>query len=432
MPDIDNVESNAVGIWTEANPDKINLLDIRNNISKLILSFNSSISFNTQKVDSKNLSLSMLLLIEKYFSHEEIANYKVSIVQKEIVNQYDYYFLFQKLDGASNPDELRTVMRYEINIYNHFCVMLNSALPTSHIKPQKKLAMKLFSLIQNKNVIYSDLINEYRERLKILHWKITNLNWTAFVISKMSEYDLDFFAVIIGFARSGKSTLALDLIRHGLSFKYKKPITDSFIQNQMKEIIQKNVAYTEKDRLDTAFRSQQKQPFLYDEGYLAADRRQSMALQQIQLSHLINTNAKQNNQTYLLIQSYPDLDRRFLGKANLLILIKERGIARCFVKSSNYPLIKDAISFEKFDKNPELLNTEEIADYTLEKLPSFVFKLSWANLDGSPDFEAYKAEKQRRQNPDSAINKPPNRLFSEEEAEKIMQLEKDNSLNLSV
>jgi len=338
----------------------------------------------------------MLTFIERHFGNVDNDNEDIREYRVEHYNIYDLISLLSKVE---NIDELRELLRRIINIYNHYLELMNVGLPTTHVKPQKKLVMKMLSLIPNKDVIYEDLIREYKETCKLCHARHSNLNWLAFTIMKMDGYGLDFFGDVVGFAQSGKSTLTFDLIKRGLCFKAKTPYSDA-IKKELTDIVSNFTAYNEKDNLDEKFKTHRNTYFWYDEGYLNADRRQSMQGQQIGLSHQININAKNHNKTFLLIQNSSDMDLRFLNKANVFILIKERGSAYVFVRASNYPIIKDYLGFEKFIKNPELLSNTATADFALEGLPSFCFKISWPNEDGDAVFQQYmKIKDQKRGSP---------------------------------
>ncbi len=201
----------------------------------------------------------------------------------------------------------------------------------------------------------------------------------------LPNYDIDTLNLIIGFARSGKSTLALDIIRRFLFFRNMSKDLNVCLP-QFAKIFRYNTAFDEDYDLQNNFKYIRAEPILIDEGYLVADRRFSMTDKQIRLTHTINTNARNNNSTFMLIQNSTDLDMRFIAKANTIFLITARNLAYVYVKSSKYPIVKEFSAFKKFLDAPDILDNETLANFELKRNTAFLTTTHWIDLGKSTHY----------------------------------------------
>jgi ribosomal protein L32 len=200
----------------------------------------------------------------------------------------------------------------------------------------------------------------------------------------MPEYDLDYNGLVIGFARIGKSTLALQEYRRKYAFDMKVDdlslADDYLIQHKFAS---ENIAYSKKQDVKAMFRKGNiGDGFLFDEGYLLADRRESLDRAQVRISQLVNFYANRNRCIETCFQNLSDCDRRWFSKANAIQVIVERGHALLFCGSKNFALFKDLYGFERFVDNPNLLGADyESGVYRLRRLSSYVCDLHWSPLD---------------------------------------------------
>ena len=200
----------------------------------------------------------------------------------------------------------------------------------------------------------------------------------------MPEYDLDYHGLKIGFARVGKSTLCLQEIRRRRAYMLGTRdlnAADRYLIDH--DFAHNNMAYSKKQNIKKMFGSlAYGDDFLFDEGYLTADRRTSLDRATVAISQTVNLYASKNAAVHTCIQNLTDLDRRFFAKANSIDVLVERGKSLCFCGSKNFPLIKDFYGFERFFDTPYMLSSYESGVYNLMRLPSFVGVKHWVELDG--------------------------------------------------
>lgn len=234
-----------------------------------------------------------------------------------------------------------------------------------------------FSLVPNTENVFNELQasfkwRNFRETNKTLDWYSHNLAW-------LPRYDLDSPTVILGEARSGKSTITLWLI-----LRY---FMDKYPSESMSEIIRRVIAVIQ----NTTFYSNEQKanpfkvyetPVWFDEAYFTFDKRNSMDQGNISLTGYMNAFASHKNPVFVLIQNLSDLDERIINKSNV-ILVYERGDAYVFMRHKNFPILKTGL-FERIKKYPYLIRNKMIGKYSLVHLPNFSGTLNWIPL-AKPD-----------------------------------------------
>jgi hypothetical protein len=195
----------------------------------------------------------------------------------------------------------------------------------------------------------------------------------------MSNYDLNADILFIGVGRVGKSTEAIQYTRRIYSAKWNKPLTEVDKELIHNGWIFDKVIY-DKTSVLAPLKTSKKEVILIDEAYFLADRRESLNPQQIKFIKWNNAYASNNNIVMSLIQDLTDLDSRIYSKANVINLLYERGSCLNYVRSKNFPIIKQTNEFEKFNKKARLLNDYQSALYQLRKLPSYTFDQTWHEL----------------------------------------------------
>lgn len=228
----------------------------------------------------------------------------------------------------------------------------------------------------------------------------TKLNYLAYALSRMAEHDLDANVLIFGFARIGKSTLLLQFIRKIYSFRlgymayypnknnHFKGKIDQWLIDQ--EFVHNHLVYDSKQSLKDIFKKYQKEVIGSDEGYLTADRRESMGGQSIKLTQVVNAYAYCRNINFTLIQNLSDIDKRYVEKSNVAVMITERSGALVFAKNQNFPIIKSYYGFERFIDDPDLIANYDTGKHNFKRLKSFISTLSWrklAKLDANGDID---------------------------------------------
>ena len=271
-----------------------------------------------------------------------------------------------------------------------------------------------FSLIPNTEKVFDELSYSFRwiepkETNKALDWYSANLAY-------LPRYDLEAPTVILGEARSGKSTLTLWLIKRYFEEKYANE-NRAAVTRRVTDVLNKHTFYSNEQRINP-FVSEET-PIWFDESYLTFDRRRSMEEGNISLTGNLNVFANLKCPVFALIQNLSDLDERIINKSNV-ILVYERGDAYVFMRHKNFPILKTGL-FERIKKYPYLIRNKQIGKYSLVHLPNFAGTLNWIplakpdnpldrwageNLDGTPYTEdadnaliyhTYLAQKKRWQ-----------------------------------
>jgi len=267
---------------------------------------------------------------------------------------------------------------------------------------KKKIIESFFDTINYKDYGFNDfeefenaLLNEYENRLKELNLYNSRLNFLAFVYSILPRYDLDNLTIISGFARSGKSTLALQLIKRIYAFRLNKSLRDKELMKFLKkEFLAKYTFYIPSyNEFSRRFEYENEKIFLIDEGYFSSDKRESMNKEQINLSKSINAFANKKHITFLIIQFLSDLDLRFINRANILIHCYERGKALIFIKQKSFSFKIDVFGLESYLKGRVNIKEKNVLLYLLKKKSIGILK--WKKL--SSRIEKIDIEKELRE-----------------------------------
>ncbi len=240
----------------------------------------------------------------------------------------------------------------------------------------------------------------------------------------MQNYDLDAHILIIGQARSGKSTLSLRFLERIYSIKHDIPLSDvdNFIVNR--DFFNKNMIYNPNQKLDLV-KQNFKDVIITDEAFLVADKRESMTGTNIKYTKMLNVFANRNNIVFTNMQDFTELDARIRKKANLIILITQRGLAYSYLQSVNLPIVKQPSIFEFFEDNPYFLySSQETIDWTLRhRIRGFIGIIKWQPFDAnSPLWKAYNEAKIKYQND---LDLSPNEIKEVKQAPQQSQIPKE-------
>ena len=366
----------------------VNIYTIEKAKNTFLLNLNSY--SKTELIENlKNLLALIESFLFKYLSEEEIKQIKI---EKEN-ESYDFFQLKEAVNvlNSFNNDLARELAReIAINsyaIFNRVLVKLKIAIPISKKDFKKKIITSFFDTINYKEYGFEDfedfensLLNEYEQKLKTLNLKNSRLNFLAFVYSILSRYDLDNLTIISGFARSGKSTFALQLIKRIYAFRLNKTFKDKELRDFLKrEFLAKYTFYIPSyNEFSRRFEYENEKIFLVDEGYFSSDKRESMNKEQIDLSKSINAFANRKHITFLIIQFLSDLDLRFINRANILIHIYERGKALIFVKQKSFSYKIDVFGLENYLKGRINVKDKNVLLYLLKKKSIGIIK--WKKL----------------------------------------------------
>jgi len=204
------------------------------------------------------------------------------------------------------------------------------------------------------------------------------LNFLSFNIAKMQDYDLDAHILFLGQARSGKSTLSLRFLERIYSVKYNIPLNE--IENFIlqKDFFNKNMIYSAQQKLDL-IKQNFKDVIITDEAFLIADKRESMTGTNIRYTKLLNVFANRNNIVLTNMQDFTELDLRIRKKANLIVLITQRGLGYAYLQSTNLPIVKQPSLFEFFENNPYFLySNQSTIDWALKhRIRGFIGIIKW-------------------------------------------------------
>jgi ribosomal protein L32 len=375
MPE--EVEGQTKGVFTLYDPDMISINDIEQAKRTIMLNINNidEIALIDQL---KDLFGYMQTTLQKYFSIEEIKKQKVVAPDNKA---YDFYELKAILPQAiKNKDLIRIICELAYTDYNLLIKKIGVAIPTMHINPKKKLILNLFSV--EKKYDPDAFVNKYLLGYKNVGCIDTNLNFLCYLESQAYKLDLDIHTLEVGATRTGKSTLFFQRTRRGRAFREGfKTLREADRYLIDHNFATENVAYTDSQNLRVMLKNKDQDFLSAEEGYLLADRREALYAKNIKLTQDINAYASKDHVFTTQIQNSIDLEVRFVNKANIFILLTERGKGMVFCKSNNFPIIKASFGFERFIKYPNLLNFQDIGERNLMMLHSYIFTIHWNTLD---------------------------------------------------
>lgn len=348
---------------------------------------------------------------------DEFLNFKVKIRSATgIVNEYDFDTLYKSALECINEDErflLSRIFQNCLYIFRHFTGILGYKEPISRLGHKKKLTLRLFSVVPNKDESwFSDFFKDYNDKLKICHLHDSYLNYKSYNLYEMANHDIDRISMKIGANRVGKSIETLHEIIRVTCFEQNLRIKDAISFLVKSDLIDKRTILDENEDWQSLFETREKEIFFFDEAFTTgADKRDAMTDLLKTWTHILSKYAKNNNLSYLLLPRIRYIDNRFTDKSNSCTVLSERGLGYDFAKKSNYPLIDDSYGFDRFKKNPQLLENDISAEHNLKRLPSFIHKIKWQDMKAeqnkilwmslptkyyNPLYEQYKYKKDER------------------------------------
>lgn len=223
------------------------------------------------------------------------------------------------------------------------------------------------------------------------------MNYISYSLSELSNYDLDGHILVLGTARVGKSTLTLQIARRYYSNKYQQNlqyVDTSLIQSKWYD---SNIIYSREQGF-SPLKNNKKEFIQVDDAVLLADKRGSMLPDQSKFLGKMNFYASNNNLIATLIQNLADLDSRLYSKANLVIIVYERGKALVYAKPKNFPIVRDTFDFDFIQKHTYLLNQGERRSlYNLKRIRSYIGEIRFKSLADNPLYKKYLQKKSKEQ-----------------------------------
>jgi GTPase SAR1 family protein/DNA-directed RNA polymerase subunit RPC12/RpoP len=386
------------GVFNISDIDKFAIAKLINIKQDFTLSL-SNLDYTDAYNQLRDLAFNIKQILEKYLDAEALKDFSKIEIKG---TGYNFYDLYNAIPYAKNTEEIRLLWDYINQIFDKFLKnILKVALPTEKTNIKKKVINSLFALIPDrfKKSLADSILNDFEVWRQKNNLNKSLLNFLSFNIAKMQNYDLDAHILIIGQARSGKSTLSLRFLERIYSIKHDIPISDidNFIVNR--DFFNKNMIYNPNQKLDLV-KQNFKDVIITDEAFLVADKRESMTGTNIKYTKLLNVFANRNNIVFTNMQDFTELDARIRKKANLIILITQRGLAYSYLQSVNLPIVKQPSIFEFFEENPYFLYSKpETIDWTLRhKIRGFIGIIKWQPFDNNnPMWKAYNEAKLKYQ-----------------------------------
>jgi hypothetical protein len=395
MPENDNnndIIKTAIekGVFNISDIDKYAIAKLINLKQDFTLSL-SNLDYSEAYNQLRDLAFNIKQILEKYLDVETLKDFsKIEIKGTE----YNFYDLYNAIPYAKNTEEIRLLWDYINQIFDKFLkTILKVALPTEKTNIKKKVINSLYALIPQrfKKSLTDSILKDFEVWRQKNSLNKSLLNFLSFNIARMQNYDLDAHILIIGQARSGKSTLSLRFLERIYSIKHDIPLNDvdNFIVER--DFFNKNMIYSPQQKLDLV-KQNFKDVIITDEAFLIADKRESMSYVNVRYTKLLNVFANRNNIIFTNMQDFTELDARIRKKANLIILITQRGLGYAYLQSINLPIVKQPSIFEFFEENPYFLySSQETIDWTLRhKIRGFIGIIKWQPFDANnPMWKAY-------------------------------------------
>jgi len=388
MPENDNdndIIKTAIekGVFNISDIDKYAIAKLINLKQDFTLSL-SNLDYSEAYNQLRDLAFNIKQILEKYLDIETLKDFsKIEIKGTE----YNFYDLYNAIPYAKDTEEIRLLWDYINQIFDKFLkTILKVALPTERVNIKKKVINSLYALIPQrfKKSLTDSILKDFEVWRQKNNLNKSLLNFLSFNIARMQNYDLDAHILIIGQARSGKSTLSLRFLERIYSIKHDIPLTDvdNFIVE--KDFFNKNMIYSPQQKLDLV-KQNFKDVIITDEAFLIADKRESMSYVNVRYTKLLNVFANRNNIIFTNMQDFTELDARIRKKANLIILITQRGLGYSYLQSINLPIVKQPSIFEFFEDNPYFLySSQETIDWTLRhKIRGFIGIIKWQPFDSN-------------------------------------------------
>lgn len=386
------------GVFNISDLDKYTIAKLLNLKQDFSLSL-STLTFDEAYNQLRDLSLNIKQILEKYLSGETLKEFsKIEINGSE----YDFYSLYNSIPYCKNLEDIRLLWNYINLTFDKFLKdILRVALPTEKINLKKKVVNSLFTLIaaQQRGALAENILKDFDM------WRETNntnkslLNFVSFNLANVPLHDLDAQVLIIGQARSGKSTLSLKLLERIYSVKYNTPLKSVADYIIKKDFFNRNMIYSKNQSLDIVKRNF-KDVIITDEAFLVADKREAMQSANILYTKLINVFANRNNIVLTNMQDFTAIDARISKKANVILLITQRGTAYAYMQKVNLPIVAQPSIFEFFEKNPHFLYdfTDNINWILQHRVRGFIGIIKWKPYaEDNPLWIAYKTAKAKYQ-----------------------------------
>ncbi len=386
------MENEEVATWNIYDIDKNTIANIEAKKIDLLLNF-YSLSDSDREDSIKNLILTIKTLMEKYPTF--IYNFYVKFENDN--KPYSFYDIERLISNTNDIELQKFLLEKIIYIYNQFLrQILRISLPFEKPNPRRKLFDALFSFanIKNYDATFEDFSIEYKKKLESTGLKDNESNFFAYLLSKGREFDLDFVFLIFGYARIGKSTLALDLFARLTSFVDMKPYEIAIQKVFEKQNLQNSFIYSQKEY--ERFLTQKYNVFIHDEASLTENRRLHFLESQTKFLSAINSSALNNNIHFVLIQNYKDFDMLIKRKANGFIFVYQRGRALLFAKPKNFAFLTyENQEFEDLASKTFLFKTLRSGLQKLKSLPSYICELRFPNIKAKYPtlWEAYESIK---------------------------------------
>ena len=316
-------------------------------------------------------------------------------LKKNLVNGYSFYYVKDHVTDTDGELEfVRLASEIAFTNWKNVLRMLGVGLPTYRSSVKKKVIDSLFQLAGDLDE--DKLIADFNA-LNARYCGKTKFDFFTYCVSRLKDYDIDFNMVVVGKARSSKSTFGEQFVKRfyslrGFDFYAKiagRPMYEAWVNDRC--------IYDQKQG-SNAIRSGEDQVNMWDETGKTHDRRKSMTKGQVQNTSDMNFFASKRNVNLMLIQNFSDLDLRATTKASAVLIVVERGRGLLFVDARYIPLAKDQFSFEQIMQNPDILKYAPMAIHMLKRMSSYVCELTWDKMaDDDPFHLYYLANKTKNQ-----------------------------------
>lgn len=247
------------------------------------------------------------------------------------------------------------------------------------------MIIKTYSSIRISDKFIDREIHEYNIFLEAFGLEDSNTRFFAFIVSRLFKKKLNFNMLVVGRARSSKTTFGYSFV-NDFMFSRNTPL-DS--QQKIEEWVNGHVIYDSRQRSNAEMNGL----YMDDEGMLTGDRRRSMARLQVQKTENLQFYADMFAVNITLIQNFSDLDLRIVDASNAVVVVTSRGEGLLFIGGDAIALVKNTFGFEMFNEHPELLDNNEIAMQLLRSKASYIFDLTWRNMDDDPLYVYGKKKK---------------------------------------
>lgn len=302
-------------------------------------------------------------------------------LMERYVNGFTFYNVLEQIDITEGDlDFCRAGSTIAFTVWRECIRKLGATLPTHSVNSEstkQKIIRRMMSLA--RGVDEKALIEEY----KLHGLRDSNVNFLSYILSIMFRYDLDANIMIVGKARSSKTTLACWLWE--LIYGYRG--LNLFLNERYKKLVDAHYIFDNTTGMTAIKEARKGDVNWFDELYLTFDRRKSMKSAQVETTSFLNFYASNNCVNLFLIQNFTDADQRITTKSTALILVLERGFGMLFSDSKFLPIFRDQFGLDAILDNPSLGKERELALHMLRSMREYICDLNWqprgAELDES-------------------------------------------------